>query len=117
MVPLSKPLLDELRDYYKKFRPYKYLVEGTGRRSTSPSRYSQSSIRQILRRAVAMAGIDRRVRTNDLRHRYATHMLESGVGIRYIQELLGHANTKTTEIYTHVSVKKLQNHPNPLDDL
>lgn len=44
-------------------------------------------------------------------------MLESGVDIRYIQELLGHASTKTTEIYTHVSVKKLQNLPNPLDDL
>ncbi len=106
-----------MRDYYKIFRPCKYLFEGTGRGSSSPSKYSQSSIRQILKRAVATAGIDRRVRTHDLRHSNATHMLESGVDIRYIQELLGHASTKTTEIYTHVSVKKLRSLPNPLDEL
>jgi len=117
MVPLPKSLLAEMRGYYRKYKPYKYLFEGAKSTSLNPGKYSQSSIRQILRRAVKCAGINRRVRTHDLRHSYATHMLESGVDIRYIQELLGHASTKTTEIYTHVSVKKLKNLPNPINDL
>lgn len=117
MVPLPESLLTEMRDYYKKDKPFRYLFEGAGSTPQNPTKYSQSSIRQVLRRAVKSAGINRKVRTHDLRHSYATSMLEAGVDIRYIQELLGHASTKTTEIYTHVSVKKLKNLPNPLDDL
>ena len=107
MVPLPHSLLIERRDYYRKYKPYKYLFDGAGSTPSDPEKYSQSSIHQVLRRAVKHAVIGRRVRTHNLRHSYATHMLESGVDIWYIQELLGHARTKTTEIYYHVSVKKL----------
>ncbi|NBB89526.1 MAG: tyrosine-type recombinase/integrase [Bacteroidetes bacterium] len=106
--------LDKLRTYYKKYRPYKYIFEGARSSAKHPRKYSATSVRNILNRAVKKAGIKRNVRTHDLRHSFATHMLEAGVDIRYIQQLLGHSNTNTTEIYTHVSMMKLKELPDLL---
>ena len=89
-----------------------YLFEGR------PGRwYSSSSAQKIIARSSRKAGIKTRVTMHTLRHSYATHLLESGVGLRYIQELLGHSSPKTTMIYTHVSGKRLGEVESPLEDL
>ena len=69
----------------------------------------------ILKMAAQKAGIRKNVSIHTLRHSFATHLLEQGIGLRYIQELLGHASSKTTEIYTHVSKKDIDRIKNPLD--
>ena len=70
-------------------------------------KYSESSIRKFLRKSVKKLGITKRVTPHTLRHSYATHLLENGVGLRHIQELLGHSKPETTMIYTHVAKKDL----------
>ena len=109
---LSEKLLLSLREYYKTYRPKKLLFEGQ-----NGGKYTAVSARQILQRSVAKAGITKRVRMHTLRHSFATHLLESGTDIRYIQVLLGHNDPKTTMIYTHVSERHLGNLKNPLDML
>jgi len=78
-------------------------------------KYSNRSAQNILNRAVKKTGIKKKVIFHTLRHIYATHLLEAGTDLRYIQVLLGHRNSKTTEIYTHVSQSSLQNIKSPLD--
>jgi len=79
--------------------------------------YSVKSIQMIIRQAARRAGIRRHVTPHMLRHSYATHLLEQGVDIRIIQELLGHASLNTTQIYTHVAADTLKGLPNPYDTL
>lgn len=95
---LNKSVLDDLRKYYKIYKPKTYLFE-----SPTGNKYSHSSVLKIVVKAAEKAGISQRVSPHILRHSFATHLLESGVDIRYIQLLLGHNSTKTTEIYTHVA--------------
>lgn len=107
---LSKSVLLELREYYKEWRPETYLFEG------SPGKqYSAESVAKVVREAARRAGIKRRVTPHMLRHSFATHLLESGTDLRYIQVLLGHKSTKTTEIYTHVATNIFLTIRNPLD--
>ena len=73
------------------------------------------SVEKILEDAVKRAGITKEVSVHSLRHSFATHLLESGIDLRYIQELLGHKSSRTTEIYTHVSNKDIGKIRNPLD--
>ncbi|HFQ91104.1 MAG TPA: integron integrase [Desulfobulbus sp.] len=77
----------------------------------------ESGLQKAVKRAAGRAGISKRVGCHTLRHSFATHMLEKGVNIRRLQELLGHADVKTTEIYTHVMKKDLDSLPNLLDDV
>lgn len=110
---LSSTLLEELRTYYRQYKPQTWLFEG----QTINSQYSASSISRILYEAKNKAGIKRRVTPHMLRHSFATHLLEQGTDLRYIQELLGHGSSKTTEIYTHVSKRHIEKIKNPLDEL
>ena len=113
IVPLSPKILVLLREYYMAYQPKVYLFEGQQQGSS----YDARSLQQVLKQAVVRAGIDKPVTLHWLRHSYATHLLESGTDLRYIQELLGHNSSKTTEIYTHVSTKNIQQIKSPFDDL
>ena len=113
IVTLSPLLLVELRQYYLQFRPLKYLFEG----QIAGEKYSARSLEEILKKACKTAKINKPVTLHWLRHSYATHLLERGTDLRYIQELLGHSSSRTTEIYTHVSTKSLSQICSPFDDL
>ncbi|MDD2987302.1 site-specific tyrosine recombinase/integron integrase [Flavobacterium sp.] len=113
IVPLSPKILIYLRNYYKAYKPQTYLFEG--QKSGAP--YEARSLQLILKQALQKSGITKPVTLHWLRHSYATHLLESGTDLRYIQELLGHSSSKTTEIYTHVSTKSIQLIKSPFDDL
>jgi site-specific recombinase XerD len=109
---LSEKLLKLLRDYYKFCKPEYWLFEGQG-----GGQYSATSIANILRNALKKAQINKHATPHTLRHSFATHLLEQGINLRYIQEILGHSCITTTEIYTHVSSKQLTKIKNPLDNL
>ncbi len=109
---LSNNLLVELRNYYEAYKPTVFLFEGQ-----RGGMYSASSARQVLHRAVNETKIKKHVRLHTLRHSFATHLLENGTDLRYIQQLLGHQSPKTTMIYTHVSTRSLSKITNPFDDL
>ncbi len=113
VVPLSPILLIQLRDYFKIYRPKTWLFEG----DTIGQQYSERSLQLVLKRQLAKTTIKKDVTLHWLRHSYATHLLENGTDLRYIQELLGHKSSKTTEIYTHVSTKNIQNIRSPFDEL
>jgi site-specific recombinase XerD len=108
---LSLNALELLREYYKKFKPQKWLFEGANPVRPLTSRSAQ----HVFNRACSKARIMKPVTFHSLRHSFATHLLEAGTDIRYIQELLGHSSTKTTEIYTHVSKRSLSQITSPLD--
>ncbi len=110
---LSEKLLTELRGYYNEYKPTHWLFEGKG----MTKKYSATSISNILKNACKASNIKRKVTPHMLRHSFATHLLEQGTDLRYIQELLGHSSTKTTEIYTHVANKDLSLIKNPLDEI
>jgi site-specific recombinase XerD len=111
-VMLSDKLTDLLRNYYKEYKPTTYLFEGQ-----YGDQYSQSSLRKILKDAAQKAGLKVLPTLHWLRHSFATHLLEAGTDLRYIQQLLGHSSSKTTEIYTYVSTKHISQIKSPLDDL
>jgi integrase/recombinase XerD len=113
IVPLSPLILKMLREYYKIYKPKTYLFEG----QNMGIPYDARSLQLILKQALQKTGITKSVTLHWLRHSYATHLLESGTDLRYIQELLGHNSSKTTEIYTHVSTKSIQQIKSPFDDL
>lgn len=109
---LSKKTLLILRQYFKEYKPNQWLFEGEGQRQ-----YSCRAIQNILRIAVIKAGIKKHVTVHTLRHSFATHLLEHGTELRYIQSLLGHSNSKTTEIYTHITTKGFNQIKSPLDEI
>jgi site-specific recombinase XerD len=111
---LSEAALEILREYWKKFEPSpKWLFSG-GR---SSQHLHPRSVQKIFTNGCKKAEIAKEVSVHSLRDSFATHLLESGVDLRYIQEILGHKSSKTTEIYTHVSAKNLSNIRNPLDNI
>ena len=109
---LGATTLKVLREYVKVYKPKDWLFEGE-----SGSQYSPGSIRAFYRNAVRQAGIKKQVTVHTLRHSFATHLLEAGTDLRYIQSLLGHQSSRTTEIYTHITTKGFDQIKNPLDKL
>lgn len=109
---LSKKLLPILRQYFKEYQPKEWLFEGI-----KGNQYSAESVQSIVREACKKAGIKKKVSSHTLRHSFATHLLENGTDLRYIQSLLGHSSSKTTEVYTHITTKGFDQIKNPLDNL
>ena len=107
---LSEGILPLLSNYMTTYQPDFYLVEGQ-----NGQRYSAESVRAFLKTSCKRAGIKKRVTPHTLRHSFATHMLEDGIDVRYIQELLGHSRPETTMIYTHISRQDLLQIKSPLD--
>jgi len=109
---LSAVALGLLRKYYRAYRPKDYLFEGQ-----KGGAYSPTSLRKVFNRARKRTGIKTLATVHTLRHSFATHLLENGTNLRYIQQLLGHGSSKTTEIYTHVCATNLTEISSPLDIL
>ena len=109
-VSMAITIIPLLHNYYNSYLPQTYVFNGT---ESNP--YSPESVRAFLRRSCKKAKISKHVTPHTLRHSYATHLLESGIDLRYIQALLGHSKPETTMIYTHVSTRDLQSIKNPLD--
>lgn len=109
---MAQSLVPLLEEYIKEYKPGFWLFEGI-----AGERYSASSLQQVLKRAVQGAGIKKAVRLHMLRHSFATHLLEAGTSTRYIQVLLGHESSKTTEMYAHVSRFALDKIQSPLDQI
>jgi site-specific recombinase XerD len=112
LVPLSEVLLYTLREYVKVYRPKEYLFEGD-----NGGMYAARSAQKVLHQAKKRARITKKGSVHCLRHSYATHLLEGGTDIRFIQQLLGHGSIKTTLRYTQVSQRSLAAIKSPLDRL
>lgn len=112
MVTLSPRIYSLINDYLNSYQPKIYMFNGQ-----KGGRYTSSSVRHFLAKATKKAGIKKRVSPHTLRHCYATHLLESGVDLKYVQELLGHSRPETTQIYLHVTQKKLMAVASPIDTL
>jgi site-specific recombinase XerD len=111
-ITLPSSILDELRTYYRKYRPKIYLFEGQ-----HGGQYSIRSVQAVFKTAMRKAKINKSVGIHGLRHSYATHLMECGTDMVFIQKLLGHRDIKTTEIYAKVSNRQLGKVKSPLDDL
>jgi integrase/recombinase XerD len=109
---LSTKALELLRLYFVAYKPIDFLFEGQ-----FGGAYSARSIQQIVKEATQKAGINKHVTVHTLRHSFATHLLEQGTDLRYIQSLLGHDSSKTTEIYTHITTKGFDQIKSPMDEL
>jgi integrase/recombinase XerD len=114
IVTIQPGIMQMMDIYYKCSipRPKVYLFEGQ-----KGDRYTTRSIQEVFSQAKNRAGITISCSTHSLRHSFATHMLEMGVDLRYIQEILGHANSKTTERYTHVTTARMAMLPNPFSGM
>ncbi|MCF8228779.1 MAG: tyrosine-type recombinase/integrase [Bacteroidales bacterium] len=111
-IPLPEKLKELIIRYYKTYLPEVWVIEG----NTPSTQYSETSLQNIFKNNLKRVVKNHTFTLHSLRHSYATHLHESGVDIRNIQELLGHKSSKTTEIYTHVSIRSLKNISNPIDD-
>ena len=112
IVPVPQKVWDKLDEYIAGYKPAFWLFEGQKR-----GKYSVESVYRVFKEALRKAGIKKEVGVHSLRHSYATHLHENGLDIRYIQELLGHKSTRTTEIYTHVSRRNLVSVRSPIEDI
>jgi len=109
---LSPKLLELLRKYFLEYKPKVWLFEGQ-----AGGQYAARSIQLIMKDSTRKAGVKKKVGVHSLRHSFATHLLEGGTDLRYIQSLLGHESSKTTEVYTHITTKGFDQIKSPVDKL
>jgi len=110
-IMLSENML-KLREYYKIYKPKEFIIEGQ-----HGGKYSPKSVQSVFKSSLKKAGIKKKATVHTLRHSFATHLLDEGTDIRYIQELLGHKRLETTQIYTHVSSYSINKIKSPADKL
>lgn len=110
VVILAESFVPLFLNYMTTYQPTRYFIE-----SPNKGKYHASSVRNFLKRSCKNAKINKRVTPHTLRHSFATHLIENGVGLRYVQDLLGHSKPETTMIYTHVAKKDLLKIQSPLD--
>jgi integrase/recombinase XerD len=108
---LTPGLLELLREYWREFRPENLLFPG----ATANKRYDLATPGQLLKKVCRKAGIQKRVSMHTLRHSFATHLLEAGVNLRVIQQMLGHDKIQTTALYTHISLEELRAAPSTME--
>lgn len=113
IVPYPKVLKELIEFYIEEYSPKEYLFNGW---KTEPQ-YTEGSIRQFIKDYALKAGVKRNVHPHLFRHSYATHSLEQGTSLPFLQEILGHNNPKTTQIYLHTSRKSIGNVHSPLSNL
>jgi integrase/recombinase XerD len=113
IAPLSEKINKMIEEYCVAYEPKAWLFEGQDK--SGP--YDERSLASVLKQALEKSKINKPVTLHWLRHSYATHLLESGTDLRYIQEILGHSRSTTTEIYTHVSNQSIQKVISPFDSL
>ncbi len=113
VAPLPLKIIERIKEYISLYKPEKWLFEGY----VKGEKYSEGSLQEVFRKHIELVGIKKKVTLHSLRHSYATHLLENGTDLRYIQEILGHKSSKTTEIYTHVTTKNIERIKSPFDDL
>ncbi len=111
-VMLSENVLSLLKTYYTEYKPKDYLFEGQ-----KGGQYSPKSVQTVFKRALSKTGIKKKASVHTLRHSFATHLLDDGTDIRYIQELLGHKRLETTQIYTHVSSYSINKIKSPAEKI
>lgn len=109
---LSAKFLNTLDEYLEEYNPKEYVIEGA-----KGEDYSPRSIQNMIKNIASKAHISKRVTMHTLRHTFATHSLENGVDLRYIQSMMGHESSKTTEVYTHITTRGFDQIQSPMDNL
>ena len=113
MVMLPYSIVQSLEIYKQLYKGKHYVFEG----QFANEPYSTGSVQQVMREAIKKSGLEKKATVHTLRHSFATHLLENGTDIRYIQQFLGHSSIKTTTIYTHLTQSAVDKIQSPLDRL
>ena len=103
--------MSSLEYYRQTYQTQKYVFEG----QFAGEPYSTRSVQEVMRMALKKSGLEKKATVHTLRHSFATHLLENGTDIRYIQQFLGHSSIKTTTVYTYISASAVSKIQSPLD--